>query len=498
MPHKPIINIVWFKRDLRLRDHAALAAAAADVGTPMLLLYCFEPTVMAAPEYSERHHRFVWESVQDLQVQLSAAGQRLYDCHAEWLEVLACLHQHYRIKALYSHQETGLKVTFDRDRATLKWCRRHGIDWKEYGQDGVQRGIRHRRGWREKVDAHFKAPCLSANAAHWHTVALPQGLQAQLGVGAFAERLSPRPAAMQAGGERMAWRYLRSFMEERHPTYFKHISKPEASRTSCSRLSPYLAWGNVSARQVYQYASAVLREHKGKRHPLREFRSRVWWRSHFIQKLETEYQIEWEAINKGLKAIPREWDTARFEAWATGRTGFPMVDANMRCLAATGYTNFRMRAMLVSFATFPLWLPWKPVATELARLFLDFEPGIHFGQFQMQAGLTGYNTLRLYNPTAQVVKHDPDGVFIKKWLPELQNVPNALLAEPWKMTAMEQAFYGCVIGQDYPAPIVDFEAAARERKALYWEVRMSALARRELPRVLHLHCMPGRKPDDEE
>lgn len=497
MSHKPTINIVWFKRDLRLRDHAALAAAA-DAAVPMLLLYCFEPTVMAAPEYAERHHRFVWESVQDLQQQLQAVGRQLYDCHGEWLDILTTLQEHYHIAGLYSHQETGLKVTFDRDRATNRWCRAHGVKWHEFGQDGVQRGIRNRRGWRKQVDAHFSRPCLTANAAQWQTVALPQRIQARLGVGAFAERLSPHPAGMQAGGERMAWRYLRSFMEERHPLYFKQISKPEGSRVSCSRLSPYLAWGNVSARQVYQYAAAKLGKSSPVRHPLRQFMSRVWWRSHFIQKLETEYQIEWEAINKGLEVIPRVWNEAYFEAWATGRTGYPMIDANMRCLAATGYTNFRMRAMLVSFATFPLWLPWKPVATHLAQLFLDFEPGIHFGQFQMQAGLTGYNTLRLYNPTAQVLKHDPAGAFVRRWLPELRDVPMPLLAEPWKMTPMEQTFYGCVIGEDYPAPIVDFEAAARERKAQYWTVRQSALAQQELPRVLRLHCMPGRRPDGEE
>jgi len=135
-----------------------------------------------------------------------------------------------------------------------------------------------------------------------------------------------------------------------------------------------------------------------------------------------EDRMEFEPLNKGFLAMKKLENADHLKAWQTGQTGIPMVDANMRCLIATGYINFRMRAMLVSVATLHLWLEWKPVATWMAKHFLDFEPGIHFPQIQMQAGITGINTVRMYNPIKQGLDHDPEGEFIKKWIPELRKV----------------------------------------------------------------------------
>ncbi|MGI9154659.1 MAG: FAD-binding domain-containing protein, partial [Rubrivivax sp.] len=150
------------------------------------------------------------------------------------------------------------------------------------------------------------------------------------------------------------------------------------------------------------------------------------------------------------------------EAWRAGMTGFPMVDACMRSLNATGWLNFRMRAMLVSFAAYHLWLHWREPGIHLARQFLDFEPGIHWSQMQMQSGTTGINTLRIYSPTKQLQDHDPQGVFVRRWVPE------------WGTDA-------------YPAPIVDERAAVQAAKDRMYGLRKTLEARTEADEIQERH-----------
>ena len=132
-----------------------------------------------------------------------------------------------------------------------------------------------------------------------------------------------------------------------------------------------------------------------------------------------------------------------YEAFKNGNTGYPFIDACIRYLKTTGWINFRMRAMLVSFASYQLWLDWKKTSKFFAQVFTDYEPGIHYSQIQMQSGTTGINTIRIYNPIKQSIDQDPNGEFIKKWVPELASVPNELIHEPWKLTLYGAKIYQC-------------------------------------------------------
>ncbi|MEM1136503.1 MAG: FAD-binding domain-containing protein, partial [Bacteroidota bacterium] len=293
----------------------------------------------------------------------------------------------------------------------------------------------------------------------------------------------------QKGGSTLGWKYLTTFVKRRAVNYNKFISKPEASRKSCSRLSPYLAYGNLSLKQIFQ-ATEDFKDNNRFINPLQNFQSRLWWRSHYIQKLETEYQIANRCINIGFELQIRNGQETHELAFYEGATGFPMVDASIVCLKKTGFINFRMRAMLATFFCFSLWLDWRKLATFLSKVFLDYEPGIHFPQLQMHAGTTGYHTLRIYNPTAQSIKHDPDGYFVKKWIPKLKNVPTPLIYEPWKMTAIEEGFYRCKIGRDYPYPIINFDEATRKHKHIYWQFRNTKQVLNNLPKVWEKHCLP--------
>ena len=207
-----------------------------------------------------------------------------------------------------------------------------------------------------------------------------------------------------------------------------------------------------------------------------------------MQKLEDEPNIEFHNfahVYDGLRED--EFNHAHFEAWCEGRTGYPMVDACMRSLVATGWLNFRMRAMLVSFASYHLWLHWRPTGIFLARQFLDFEPGIHWSQMQMQSGTTGINTLRMYSPTKQAQDQDPQGLFIRRWVPELYKVPLPYLAEPWKMDVSVQHMAGCTVGVDYPAPIVDDKLAIKAAKDRMYGLRKTLEAREEAGDVQARH-----------
>jgi len=244
--NRQAINIVWLKRDLRLQDHEPLQKAE-QAGIPYLIIYLFEPSIIQYPDTSPRHLQFVYHSIKSLDKRLENYNRRVDLFYGEATAIFTFLQECYSIKHLFSYQESGTQTTWKRDKHVKLFCDANQVIWTEYQRDGVIRGLKNRDTWSKRWHVTMHTAVIkntyskSKLSALEHSFSVPSEL---------ASKLKGYPKQYQPAGEENAWRYLNSFTQKRGFNYHRHISKPTESRTACSRLSPYFAWGNMSIKQV--------------------------------------------------------------------------------------------------------------------------------------------------------------------------------------------------------------------------------------------------------
>jgi deoxyribodipyrimidine photo-lyase len=472
-----VLQIVWFKKDLRLSDHAPLVRAAAQArerGSKVLALWVDEPQMWAQPDMGARHWQFAIDCLRELAAQIAEQGGQLLRLQGEMVEVLLRLKDAFGAFELHSHEETGNGWSYVRDQAVMRWARAQGVAWHQAPSNAVVRRLLSHGGGRNKWSAHWavrmnEAPLPTPQDVPWLKL-MPTALRNCCEPTAQDLRLTGEVSPhIQRGGRSLAEDELFSFLTTRGKYYRAEMASPESGAQSCSRISAHLAWGTLSIKEAVlatwarrqQLLSLPAPERPtGYLQSLKSFEGRLHWHCHFIQKLESEPEIEWRNVHRGFTGMRNEGELSEEEArkliaWQQGRTGYPFIDACMRSLIATGWLNFRMRAMMMSFASYQLWLHWRHSGLHLARQFTDYEPGIHWSQCQMQSGVTGINTVRIYNPVKQSQDQDPAGHFIRRLVPELRGVEAAFIHEPWKSFNPPA---------DYPLPIVDLQSATREAK----------------------------------
>ena len=479
---KQEINIVWLKRDLRLTDHLPLHMAEHEY-LPYLIVYFFEPSLMASADTGIRHLQFQYHSIKALDKKIIDYNRNVVVFYEEAVQAFAEISTHYTIRKIFSYQESGTLVTYNRDKAVAAFSKKHQIIWHQYQRDGIVRGIKNREGWDKQWYLTMSSPVILNKFSN---NLLPVFYPSNKIPADMIQKFEAYPSSFQPAGEDNAIRYLESFIHERGANYSRHISKPEESRRSCTRLSPYISWGNISVKQVYQALNQAAKSSMYKQ-SMKNAITRLKWHCHFIQKFEVDCSYEYKCVNKGFELLTHPVNEKFIEAWKTATTGYPLVDACMQCLIQTGWINFRMRAMLVSFFCHHLFQDWRYGAPYLASLFLDYEPGIHYPQFQMQAGTTGVNTIRIYNPIKQSIEHDPNGNFIKKWIPALKDVPVNFIHEPSTMSMMDQQLCKVIIGVDYPSPIIDVVAAGKQARDKIWGHKKHPDVRKENFSILTTH-----------
>ena len=462
------LDIIILNRNIRLEDNAALYYGS--LRQNYLVLYVFDEKYWTSNGRSSRQARFLLDCLDELNRRLLNYNSCIYIFEGSYNELTLWIESHRSQTIIHLNHLTETAYLAQQ----LKTFKDHHSKRRElniYRDFGIQVGNIDRDTWSKDWNELMRSTLLPAPK-----VSGVKNSCSLIKLNAFNPSILREAQTyeyFQSGGSTEAAHLLETFLTDRSRNYQTSMSSPRTAEFSCSRLSPHIAYGSISLRTIYQKVTSQIQYSQNKK-DLRSFIKRLYWHCHFIQKLETEPKIEFRSMHSMCDDLRPNVDSELIERWLVGETGFPFLDACMKFLRQSGWINFRMRAMIMSFASYNLWQPWQATSPLLAQLFVDYEPGIHICQAQMQSGVTGINLPRVYSVTKQSRDQDPNADWVKKILPELQ---------PFAPSEIHRAD----LKGKYTAKIVDLEETGKIARDLIWSLRKDSEFKKIARSVYLLH-----------
>jgi deoxyribodipyrimidine photo-lyase len=454
------ITIWWVRRDLRLSDNQALTAALSQASV-VIPVFILDPKLFNYPNASQNRVVFLFESLRSLDSELRKCGNTLIVREGDPLEALSILCRETGAKCIFAQADVSpyARQRDERVKRKLPLVLTSGIT--VHPPESIVKPD----GSPYTVFTPF--------ARKWHSLPFPtRPIPAperffapppleSLGVPAFPQYA---PSNSFQAGEVEVHERLEAFVDSDIEHYSEGRNRLDLDATS--RLSPYLRFGVLSARQAVWAAheAGARAKDTAARQGVENWLNELVWREFYATILYYYPHVLHSAFRQNLNKIPWREDNAGFAAWVEGRTGYPVVDAAMRQLNTTGWMHNRARMITASFLVKDLLIDWRQGADYFMQHLLDGDPASNNGGWQWVSG-TGTDAapyFRVFNPMLQGKRFDPHGAYVRRWVPELAKVPDAFIHTPWEMPDDLQTKVGCVIGKDYPDPIVD-HAMARER-----------------------------------
>jgi deoxyribodipyrimidine photo-lyase len=474
-----ILNILWFRRDLRLHDNEIVARSCAE-NQAVLPCFILDPWFYQNPEVGQARVQFLFESLEDLDRNLRARGSQLYLLEGNSIAVLQSvatqmLQEGYRPK-LYFSRDVQVEYGIARDREILNYYQQQNLDYFLGLSNFLQ--IEQDRGnqWRDNYYTYLRSLRHEAPGSIY-TPNLPLRRLSFEDLRQKYQKFWRGPNQYFSGGEASAVEKLDTFLKGRYQGYHWRLSRPwQSQQGGTSHLSPHILFGTLSTRTIYQTikqrAEALLDQPKAQL-SLRAFRDRLRWRDRFTQRLYHHPEIahanrypEFDEWYTPAPLIPEK--QALFLAWQHGNTGFPLVDASMRQLRTMGWMNFRMRAMCATFLTINCGISWHHGAKHYMNCLVDGDLAIDNWQWQMQAGATNplSETFRIYNPNKNIEDRDPDLKFLRFWVPELRG---------YSLADLQQKIHQGKAA--YPDPILDWSLTRKVNGKVVSDLRKKVRSR---------------------